>query len=45
MGVTGGLTDLAENIAVSKGLKLQKSKPYSGGIGQAIEDFFKGLGK
>lgn len=45
MGVVGGLSDMAENIAVSKGLKAQKSKPYSGGLGQAIENFFTGLGK
>lgn len=44
MGTVGGLNDLAENIAVSKGLKAQKSKPYSGGLGQAIENFFTGLG-
>lgn len=45
MGVVGGLSDMAENIAVSKGMKTQKSKPYSGGIGQAIENFFTGLGQ
>lgn len=45
MGTVGGLSDLAENIAVYKGLKKKKSEPYSGGIGQAIENFFTGLGK
>ena len=45
MGVVGGLSDMAENIAVSKGLKSKKSDMYSGGIGQAVENLFTGIGK
>lgn len=49
MGVVGGLTEAANNINDNEiykktGVRPKARKPYEGGIGQALENFFKGLG-
>lgn len=45
MGVVGGLSDMAENIAVSKGLKSKKSRPNEGGIGKGIVMAINAVGR
>lgn len=43
MGVVGGLTDMADNIALANGTIKRKKNPYEGGVGQAVENLFTGL--
>lgn len=45
MGVVGGLSDMSENIAVSKGLKAKKSGPNEGGIGKGIVMAINAVGR